>query len=55
MQGNIDGEENARLGEKNLRRAERIYEKKKKKGKRQGKNQRKIIQTAMKIQFFPKK
>ena len=55
MQGKIDGEENARLGEKNSRRAEKTKGKNKKKGKRKGKNQRKIIQTAMKIQFFPKK
>ena len=52
MQSNIDGEENARLGEKNSRRAEKIKGKNKKKGKRKEKNQRKIIQTAMKIQFF---
>ena len=55
MQGNIDGEENARLGEKNSRRAEKIMGKNEKKGKRKEKNQRKIIQTAMKIKFFPKK
>ena len=53
MQGNIDGEENARLGEKNSRRAKKIKGKNKKKGKRKEKNQRKIIQTAIKIQFFP--
>jgi len=52
MQGNIDGEENARLGEKNSRRAKKIKKKNKKKGKRKEKNHRKIIQTAMKIQFF---
>ena len=53
MQGKADGEENARLGEKNSRRAEKIERKKKKKGKRKRKNQGKIIQTAMKMQFFP--
>ena len=53
MQGNIDGEENARLGEKNSRQAKKIKGKNKKKGKRKEKNQRKIIQTAMKMQFFP--
>ena len=52
MQGNIDGEENARLGEKNSRRAEKIKGKNKKKGKRKEKNQRKIIETAIKIQIF---
>ena len=31
MQGNIDGEENARLGEKNSRRAKKMKEKNKKK------------------------
>ncbi len=39
-------------GEKSSRRAEKIKGKKKKKGKKKGKNQRKITQTAMKIQFF---
>ena len=52
MQGKIDGEENAKLGEENSRRAEKIEGKKRKKGKRKQKNQRKIIQTAIKIKFF---
>ena len=52
MQGKADGEENARLGEKNSRQAEKIGRKKRKKGREKEKNQGKIIQTAMKIQFF---
>ena len=52
MQGNIDGEENARLGGKNSRRAKKIKGKNKKKRKRKEKKQRKIIQTAIKIQFL---
>ena len=46
MQGKIDGEENARLGEKKIQGRQKKFEEKRK-------NQRKIIQTAMKIQFFP--
>ena len=42
-------------GEKIQGGQKKLKGKKKKKGKRRGKNQRKIIQTAMKIQFFPKK
>ena len=52
MQDKVDGEENARLGEKNSKLAEKILGKKKKKRKRKSKKPRKTLERGIKTEFF---